>query len=93
MTGNQMQRLRESAELVCGVLPMIGDRAEPLAAIYPREAASYFSIVLSGEDFSLQRLSKNLVQEGKLQIFQVSSTEAKLYRSVNTPEDLEHPDL
>jgi molybdenum cofactor guanylyltransferase len=93
ITSIQMQRLRESAEPGCGVLPMIGDRAEPLAAIYPREAAPYFSTALSGEDFSLQRLSKNLVQEGKLQVFQVSPIDAKLYLSVNTPGDLERPDL
>ena len=93
ITSIQMQRLCESVEPGCGVLPRIGDRAEPLAAIYPREAAAYFSTALSGEDFSLQRLSKNLVQEGKLQVFQVSPIDAKLYRSVNTPGDLERPNL
>ena len=93
ITSIQLQRLRESAEPGWGVLPMIGDRAEPLAAIYPREAAAYFSTALSGEDFSLQRLSKSLVQEGKLQVFKVLPIDAKLYRSVNTPGDLERPDL
>jgi molybdenum cofactor guanylyltransferase len=88
MTSNQMKRLSELAKRACGVLPMIGDRAEPLAAIYPREVAPDFSTALSGKDFSLQRLSKNLVQERKLQVFQVSPIDAKLYRSVNTPGDV-----
>src|SRR5713101_517562 len=40
-----------------GVLPMIGDRAEPLAAIYPADAHVDFLEALSGTEFSLQTLT------------------------------------
>jgi molybdopterin-guanine dinucleotide biosynthesis protein A len=72
----------------CGVLPMIGERSEPLAALYPREACSDFSAALAGDEFSLQPLSRHLVQAGKLRIFQISEKEEELYRSVNEPRDL-----
>ncbi len=66
MTGGQMRTLWRLATIGCGVLPMIGKRAEPLAAIYPREASGDFLAALAGDDFSLQRLSRSLVEEGKL---------------------------
>jgi hypothetical protein len=83
-----MQILWSLATTGCGVLPMIGERAEPLAAIYPREATSDFFAALAGDDFSLQGLSQSLVQSGKLQLFHVSPGDEALYRSVNEPGDL-----
>lgn len=87
MTSEQMQVLWSRATTGCGVLPMIGDRAEPLAAIYPREAALHFAAGLAGRDFSLQRLSRTLVLGGKLRVFPVSPGDEDLYRSVNEPAD------
>ncbi len=43
MTGEQLRALWGLAAIGCGVLPMIGNRAEPLAAIYPRDAGRDFS--------------------------------------------------
>ena len=87
MTGEQMQFLWSLARIGRGVLPMVGNRAEPLAAIYPREASSDFSAALAGDDFSLQRLSRNLVEQGKLRGLQVPPGDKGLYRSVNEPGD------
>jgi molybdopterin-guanine dinucleotide biosynthesis protein A len=88
MTSKQMQVLWSLAKPGCGVLPMIGDRAEPLAAIFPQEADSDSFAALAGDNFSLQRLSRSLVQEGKLRVLQVSQSETRLYRSANEPGDL-----
>ena len=88
MTREQMQVLWGLASGGRGVLPTIGNEAEPLAAIYPREARQGFSAALGGDDFSLQRLSGRLVRGGKLRVFEVSKEEEGLYRSVNEPEDL-----
>jgi molybdopterin-guanine dinucleotide biosynthesis protein A len=87
MTREQMRTLWSLATNGCGVLPMIGDRAEPLAAIYPRDALSDLLAALGGNDFSLQQLSRDLLQQRKLRVFQVSSSESELYRSVNEPGD------
>ena len=83
MTSEQMRALWGLATLGCGVLPMIGDRAEPLAAIYPREAGGDFATALASDDFSLQQLGRSLVQLDKLQTFEVSRRDEELYRSVN----------
>jgi len=87
MTSEQMRVVWGHATIGCGVLPMIGDRAEPLAAIYPREAGGDFATALASDDFSLQHLSRNLVQLDKLRIFEVPQRDAGLFRSVNEPDD------
>jgi molybdopterin-guanine dinucleotide biosynthesis protein A len=70
-----------------GVVPMIEERAEPLVAIYPRDAQAEFMSALSGNDFSLQPLVRKLVQVGKLHPIQVSTEERALFRNLNEPQD------
>jgi molybdopterin-guanine dinucleotide biosynthesis protein A len=86
---------REQLRLLCGlvtegsgVVPMIGERMEPLAAIYPREAAPDFLAALAGTDFSLQRLISKLVAAGKMRTFLVPEQDQRLYLSLNEPNDL-----
>ena len=73
----------------CGVVPMIENRAEPLAAIYPRETLIDFAQALSGNDFSLQPLVAKLTAIGKLQALRVSDEEKALFRNLNQPADLD----
>lgn len=87
MSGEQLRALWSLAAIGRGVLPMIGKRAEPLAAIYPREARSDFSAALASDDFSLQRLARNLVTANLVQMFSVPEKDEHLYRSVNAPGD------
>jgi molybdopterin-guanine dinucleotide biosynthesis protein A len=89
MTREQMAMLWSLATIGCGVLPMIGQRAEPLAAIYPREAGSDFCAALGGNDFSLQELVRKLAAAGKVQTFSVPERDEPLYRSVNEPGDFQ----
>jgi molybdopterin-guanine dinucleotide biosynthesis protein A len=89
MTSEQMQLLWSLATIGCGVLPMLGDRAEPLAAIYPQEAAPYFSAALAGDDFSLQRLVRTLVTANQVQIFAIPGKDEHLFGSVNEPGDFQ----
>src|SRR5205809_2645525 len=72
----------------CGVLPKIGERAERLAAIYPREANGDFRNVLTGADFSLQPLVRRLVDTEKLREISVTEEEQKLFWNVNELSDL-----
>src|SRR5438132_10138261 len=50
----------------CGVLPKIGNRAEPLAAIFPTETRTDFAKALTGANFSLQQLTERLANAGRL---------------------------
>ena len=71
-----------------GLVPKIGHRAEPLAAIYPREAATEFLNALRGPDFSLQSLVRDLVASGKLSEQSVAEAHKKLFRNANVASEL-----
>jgi molybdopterin-guanine dinucleotide biosynthesis protein A len=71
-----------------GVLPKIDNRAEPLAAIYPREADTDFRSALGGTDFSLQSVVRCLVESGKLREVRVKEHETKLFLNVNELSDV-----
>ena len=89
VTCEQMRLLCGKAAPGCGVVPMIGECAEPLAAIYPRESATDFALALAGRDFSLQGLVRNLAAANKIQIVSVLENDEPLYRSVNEPADFQ----
>src|SRR5439155_3259042 len=72
-----------------GVIPVMEERAEPLAAIYPVEARADFAAALSGSDFSLQKLAKELLSKGRLRVLQVKKEEEALFQNLNEPVDLE----
>jgi molybdopterin-guanine dinucleotide biosynthesis protein A len=88
MTESYLRSLCEKVERGVGVVPIIEDRAEPLAAIYPRDAHDDVVDALSGSDFSLQSLVGKLIAAGKLQPIQVSEEEKALFRNLNEPGDL-----
>lgn len=90
MTANYLRSLCERVESNHGVLPVIGNRAEPLAAIYPRDAYVDFVDALSGRDFSLQSLARKLITSRKLLPIHVSKEEEQLFRNLNEPRDLEY---
>jgi molybdopterin-guanine dinucleotide biosynthesis protein A len=88
MSENFLRSLCDQTLQGCGVLPKIDNRAEPLAAIYPREAKDDFRNALTGADFSLQTLVRHLLGAGKLQEISVPEQAKKLFLNVNTPSDL-----
>jgi molybdopterin-guanine dinucleotide biosynthesis protein A len=88
MSENFLRYLCEHIEQGCGVLPKIDSRAEPLAAIYPREAEIDVREALAGDDFSLQTLVCRLVAAGKLREIFVKEEEKKLFLNLNELSDL-----
>jgi molybdopterin-guanine dinucleotide biosynthesis protein A len=89
MSNKYLEFLCAQIEPGSGVLPKIGDRAEPLAAIYPREAAIEIGKALAGTDFSMQSLTCDLVAVGKLRAILVTQQEEKFFRNINEVADLE----
>jgi molybdenum cofactor guanylyltransferase len=85
MTSGQLDVLRELAGEGRGVVPVVGERAEPLAAIYPAQAAMDFATALAGTDFSLQRIIRKLADEDKVTLLAVRAQDEHFYRSVNEP--------
>jgi molybdopterin-guanine dinucleotide biosynthesis protein A len=91
MSENYLRSLCNLIEPGRGVLPMIGDRAEPLAAIYPKGAGIDFIAALSGSDFSLQSLTTKLVETGKLNPVNVLEEEGNFFRNFNDFSDFDGP--
>jgi molybdopterin-guanine dinucleotide biosynthesis protein A len=89
MSEDYLRAIGNEIEPGCGVLPMIGGRAEPLAAIYPANAHVDLVEALSGIEFSLQTLTNKLVKTGKLRALNVAKEEEALFRNLNEPTDLD----
>jgi molybdopterin-guanine dinucleotide biosynthesis protein A len=89
MTENYLRSLYNLIEPGRGVLPMIGNRAEPLVAIYPKGTGTDFIMALSGSDFSLQSLTKKLVEAGKLSLVNVLEREKNFFRNFNDFSDFD----
>jgi molybdenum cofactor guanylyltransferase len=88
MTADEFRKLLERTREDCGVVPIVWDRAEPLAAIYPAAAAADFQRALAGSDFSLQSLVSKLAAAAKIKLWPVANEAVHLYRSVNEPSDV-----
>jgi molybdopterin-guanine dinucleotide biosynthesis protein A len=88
MTADELRKLMERTSEDRGVVPVVGDRAEPLAAIYPAAAAADFQGALAGPDFSLQSLVSKLAAAAKIKLWPVANEAVHLYRSVNEPSDV-----
>src|SRR3954465_3578690 len=50
MTSDELRRLLEQVTEGWGIVPIVDGQAEPLAAIYPAEAATDFQAALAGAD-------------------------------------------
>jgi len=89
MTESYLRGLCERSEQGRGVVPVLENRFEPMAAIYPRDAYEDVISALSSGDFLLQSLVKKLIAAGKLQSTQVSEEEKPFFRNLNEPRDLD----
>ena len=89
MTENYLRSMCGAIEPGRGVIAKIDNCAEPLAAVYPREAEIEFRIALAGSDFSLQNVVRRLVRSGKLLEISVTKQQRALFRNVNYISDVE----
>jgi molybdopterin-guanine dinucleotide biosynthesis protein A len=72
----------------CGVVPAIEQDLEPVAAVYPVEAAAVALTLLRQGQRSLQTFARQLEQSGLVSIQKIASDEVALFRNWNSPEDL-----
>ncbi len=89
MEAGHLKMLWSRARPGCGVLPMNGDEAEPLCAIYPGGEFVQNAVqrALGGTDLSLRSLLEVLQLAGSVQTFPVSPAERSLYLNFNSPGD------
>jgi molybdenum cofactor guanylyltransferase len=89
MTAGHLMELWQLARPEAGVIPQCGGYYEPLAAIYPSSAVSMAERALANGRLSLQALVENLLERKDASIYPVREEDRRLYRNVNSQEDLE----
>ena len=88
MTGSHLRLLCSFVGPDCGVIPYLRGRAEPLAALYPKESLGGMMDALDGGQFGLQSVVRQLTAAGHLTPFVVSPADERLYTNVNSPADM-----
>ena len=89
MTENYLRSICDATDPGLGIIAKINSCAEPLAAVYPREAEIDFRTALAGNDFSLQNIVRQLVTSGKLREIPVTKEERRLFRNLNNMADVD----
>jgi molybdenum cofactor guanylyltransferase len=89
MTESYLRSICDAIEPGRGIVAKIGERAEPLAAVYPRETEIELRSALTGTDFSLQNIVRHLVTFGKLVEISVAEEDRPLFRNVNSMSDVD----
>lgn len=88
MTSDFLKKLAGMIVRGSGIVPQMGERYEPLCAIYPREALPIArDQIFVKRDNSLQALVHRLVQQGLMHSFCVPAPETGLFRNLNFPTD------
>ena len=88
MTTENLQLLYGLAANGTGVIPVLDEKAEPLAAIYPKEAGTVFMEALQSENFSLQPIVRELINLNLLKEMPVSGPARSFYKNINEPRDV-----
>lgn len=88
MTTDFLARLMAQCRDGRGVVPLLHETFEPLAAVYPRAMLGEVQAALLGSDLSLQRVLRAGIDSGHLDTLVVAEKERALFRNLNTPVDL-----
>jgi molybdopterin-guanine dinucleotide biosynthesis protein A len=88
MTAGFLRILLAGAAPGCGVVPVLGDRFEPLVAVYPRRAHAEAELRLQRGERALQPFVRAGIAAGWLRPYPVSAEEARLFTNWNRPKDL-----
>ena len=89
MTKNYLRSICDVIKPGLGVVAKIDSRAEPLAAVYPREAEADFRAALAGSDLSLQNVVRDLITTGKMLEISVKEQDRTLFRNMNNASDVD----
>jgi molybdopterin-guanine dinucleotide biosynthesis protein A len=89
ITPDYLMSLVEGAMPGRGVVPAIGERLEPVAAVYPVEALTTAFACLQAGELSVQAFARRLADTGLVSIRKVTANEAPLFRNWNSPLDRE----
>ena len=89
ITVSHLEQVCDRADVGVGAVPVVNGKVEPLAAVYPKCCESIFAEALNGPDHSLRQVVGRLIALQLVRQISVSGAARRLYRSVNSPVDLE----
>jgi molybdopterin-guanine dinucleotide biosynthesis protein A len=90
ITLSDLKQLCDSAKPGVGAVPVVNGKVEPLAAVYPKSAASIFAEALNRTDHSIQQVVRRLTALNLVRQIPIEDTAADFFRSVNYPADLQN---
>jgi molybdenum cofactor guanylyltransferase len=88
LTPDILRRLIERSRGATGVIPRVGGRLQPLAAIYPRGAGSLATAQLTAEVRAAAAFAEHCVRSGLAEFQDVADVDAHHFTSWNTPADV-----
>lgn len=83
------EQLRAAASPTAGAVGRLGERFEPLAAIYPASFKWTAWEALAKGEFSLQRLIAHGVASAALHVREITTDEARQFANWNSPSDVD----
>jgi len=83
-----LESLVRAAAPARGIVPLLEDDLEPVAAIYPREAAPIARRFLAQRQRSVRAFARELERLGLLQFQVVAPEDRRLFRNWNSPADV-----
>jgi molybdopterin-guanine dinucleotide biosynthesis protein A len=88
MTSAFLKELIQSADAGFGAVPKIGERYEPLAALYPTASLALAEDCLARAELALQAFVSRAVADGLVRERVVEAHEHRIFFNLNTPGDL-----
>jgi molybdopterin-guanine dinucleotide biosynthesis protein A len=89
MTPDYLRSLIGRLTAGCGIVPVLNGEPEPLAAIYPAEAAERVTeMIKRGSDLSLRSLISKLLCAEMMEPHVVAPNETRLFQNINEPADV-----
>jgi molybdenum cofactor guanylyltransferase len=83
-----LKKLLMGCQTGVGIVPRIGERYEPLVAVYPRLSLPFAVEQISRDELRPQDLVHRLLQENLVRIYPVRETEVWCFANWNRPEDV-----
>jgi len=88
LTSAILRRLVEHDEKAKGVIPRIGGRIEPLAAIYPKSALAAATLLLGNGIYAAKSFADHCVQAGLAEFCDFDTRATRHFASWNRPSDV-----
>jgi molybdopterin-guanine dinucleotide biosynthesis protein A len=86
MTTDWLRSLVSLIEETRGIIPIASGREQPLAAIYPGEAADIFARRnKKGSDWSLKGVTRELIRMGLMRELTIQADEWQVFENLNRP--------